>query len=138
MVVRVPIEVRRGDRIVRSPALVNSGYEAEEPEIHVPLALARTLGFGLEGLKSERYRVVGAEVAAYVLGRVLVRVRTEDRSSEWVTAVAVSVPGEYEVILSDAAAERLGIEIVKPKSGLWRLSGEPGLRESVEARHWVE
>jgi len=54
MGVRVLVEIKRNNRVVNSAALVNSGYEADEPELHVPLALARVLGFKLEGLKGER------------------------------------------------------------------------------------
>ncbi|HIQ03663.1 MAG TPA: hypothetical protein EYH40_04505 [Desulfurococcales archaeon] len=137
MVVRVVVEIKRGDKVIESSALVNSGYEAEEPELHIPIALARTLGFNLESLRGERYRVVGAEVTTYILGNVLVRVKTEDRSTEWINAKAVTVPGEYEVILSDALTEQLGIEIVKPKKGLWRFSGETKTRESAKVKYWI-
>jgi len=53
---------------------VNSGYESEEAEVRIPLALARRLGHSLERLRAKRYRTVGHEVSAYVLGRVEVRV----------------------------------------------------------------
>jgi hypothetical protein len=45
--------------------LVNTGYEGFKPEIHVPLALAKKLGFSLEDVKSEKYTVVGGEVTAF-------------------------------------------------------------------------
>ncbi len=138
MGVRVLVELKRNNRVVSSAALVNSGYEADEPELHVPLALARVLGFKLEGLKGERYKVVGAEVTTFILGEVEVRVRAEDKVSEWVKAKAVSVPGEYEVILSDAITEQLGVEILKPRTGLWRFVGELKVRKSVEEKYWVE
>jgi hypothetical protein len=44
VVVGVKVEVKRGDRVVATAAVANSGYEAEEPELHLPLALARSLG----------------------------------------------------------------------------------------------
>ena len=138
MGVRIPVELKKGDRVVRTVALVNSGYETDEAEIHIPLALARKLGFALESIKSERYRVVGSEVTTYVLGTITVRVLTEDRSTGWVNARAVSVPGEYEVILSDALTEELGVVIVKPRSGLWRFVDEEKVRESEEPVYWVE
>lgn len=138
MGVRIPVELKHDDRIVTSASLVNSGYEADEPEIHIPMALARLLGFKLEELKGERYKVVGAEVATYILGRLFVRVKIDVRDIVWVEARAVMVPGEYEVILSDALIEKLGVEIVKPKTGLWRFSGESKIRESVEAEFWIE
>lgn len=137
MGVRVRLRIRYGEHEVVTPALVNSGYEAPEPEIHIPLALARRLGLGIEGAVGERYSVVGAEVSAYILGTVSVRVETEDRASQWVSSKAVTVPGEYEVLISDALAEALGIEIIRPRQGLWRLAGEQGFRRSEEPRYWI-
>ncbi len=138
MGVYVPLCIKRGERAARTSALVNSGYEAEEPELHVPLALAKKLSFSLEALRGERYRVVGADTLAYVLGQVEVKLVLEDRETPWLTARAVSVPGEHEVLISDALAEALGIEIVAPRSGLWRLSGDPALRKSVQPEYWPD
>ena len=77
--------------------------------------------------------------SAYILGEVLVQVVEEDKSSEWVKARAVVVPGEYEVILSDKLLDVLGIEIVKAGIGYWRFSGEPinCVRKSVEPQFWI-
>ena len=92
----------------------------------------------MEALRGERYRIVGADTLAYVLGQVEVKLVFEDRETPWLTARAVSVPGEYEVLISDALAEALGIEIVAPRSGLWRLSGDPTLRKSVQPEYWPD
>ena len=138
MVVGVKVEVKRGDRVVATAAVANSGYEAEEPELHLPLALARSLG--IPRAAGESYRVVGGSTHAYVLGEVLVRVVADDRSSDWVRARAVSVPGEHEVLLSGELLDALGIEIVKAGLGYWRFSCESPerVRRSAEARFWVE
>ena len=134
---RIEVEIRYQGRVERTPALVNSGYEAPEPEIHIPLALARRLGFQVDRLHSVTYRVVGGEVTTLILGDVEVRVVTSDKVTDWVRAKAVLVVGEYEVLLSDALIEALGIEIIKPKSGLWRFHGEAIVRESVRPRYWI-
>ena len=138
MGIRVPIEVRYRERSVKTSALANSGYESDEPEIHIPLALAKRLGFSLEALKSERYRAIGIEIPTYVLGYVEVRIVVEDRVSDWVRARAVMVPNEYEVILSDALIESLGIELVRPRSGLWRFRDETKTRSSLEPQYWID
>ena len=65
MGVRVRVKLKSGNREVPSSALVNTGYEGFKPEIHVPLALAKKLGFSLEDVKSEKYTVVGGEVTAF-------------------------------------------------------------------------
>lgn len=138
MGVRVRVAIRYKENNVITVALVNSGYESDIPEIHLPLSLARKLGLPLERLRAERYRVVGSETTTYILGYVDVKVVTEDKESEWVRARAVSVPGELEVLLSDALIEKLNINIVKPRSGLWRFIGEEKLRRSEEAEYWTE
>ena len=138
MGVRVKIHIRRNNREETTSALVNSGYESDRPEIHIPLALAKKLGFRLEELRGETYKVVGAEVTTYTLGEVEVRVLVSDKVSSWVKAFAVMVPGEYEVLLSDTLIELLEIEIIKPRSGLWRFKGERKNRTSEEPKYWVE
>jgi hypothetical protein len=122
LVVRVPVEISFEGNVVRTSAIPNTGYESGEPEIHIPIALAKRLGVRVEGVRSERYRVVGWEVGALVLGYVDVRVRVEDRVTGWVGSRAVTVIGGYEVLLSDRLVEELGVEIVKPASGLWRFT----------------
>ena len=43
MGVRVKVEIKAGNKAVVVPALVNSGYEAEGPELSIPVAVAREL-----------------------------------------------------------------------------------------------
>lgn len=136
MGVRIMIELKRGGKVATTPAVANTGYETEEPEVHLPLALARDLNFELKGLRGEHYKVVGSEVITFPLGEVEVRAVAEGASSKWVKARAVMVPDEYEAILSDSLVEALRVELVKPKSGLWRFTGETKLRASVEAKYW--
>lgn len=135
--IRVRIELSHNNNSAVTTALVNSGYESDVPEVHIPLSLARKLGFLLEAMRSERYRAVGVEVSTYVLGDVNIRIVVEDRKLNWTVARAVTVVGEYEVILSDALIEALGLEIVKPKSGVWKLRDEEKLRSSLEPEYWV-
>jgi len=126
MGVRVRIRLKSRDREVCSSALVNTGYEGVRPEVHIPLALAKRLGLSLEDARSEKYAVVGGEVTAFRLGQVSV------------LAEVVCVPGEYEVIINDVLAEELGIEIVAPRRGLWRVRGDGRVRESAEPMLWTE
>jgi len=132
--IRVRVEVRASGRPVITSALLGSGYEAEEPEVLLPPSLAEELH--LAPLSSEDYRTVGARVRTCVLGYVELRVVASDRQSDRVRARAVSVEGEQEVLLSDKLIDALGVEPVKPGRGLWRFSGEEGLRASVEPELW--
>jgi hypothetical protein len=44
MAVRVRLRITRGDSAIEAIALVNSGYEADPPQLMIPLTLAKTLG----------------------------------------------------------------------------------------------
>jgi len=43
---------------------------------------------------------------------------------------------EKEVLLSDAVIEELEIEIISPKTGIWRFKGEKAKRKSEKAEYW--
>jgi len=53
LVVRVPVEISFEGNVVRTSAIPNTGYESDEPEIHIPIALARRLGVRVEGGRLE-------------------------------------------------------------------------------------
>ena len=44
MAVRVRIRISRQDKSVDVVALVNSGYEADSPQLMVPISIAKELG----------------------------------------------------------------------------------------------
>lgn len=44
MACRVRVRLRRGSRCVETSALVNSGFESDEPDVVVPVEVARALG----------------------------------------------------------------------------------------------
>lgn len=138
MVVRVKVELKRGNNVVRTSAIVNSGFESSIPEVHIPKKLAKLLGFDLDKCQVDEYSAVGTRVKVYILGFVEVRIITEDKVSNWVIAKAISCENEFEVLLSDYLIESLGIEILKPKSGIWKFSNEDKIRYSVEPEYWIE
>ena len=47
MVVRVKVRIERSGKVVETSALANSGYEAETPQLLIPIPLAETLGLWL-------------------------------------------------------------------------------------------
>jgi len=55
----------------------------------------------------------------------------EGRTSKTLVCNAVVSPHGGEVLLSDAVIEELEIEILSPRSGLWRFRGEDKVRRSV-------
>jgi len=87
---------------------------------YIPIALAKKIGLSLDEARSDRYSVVGGEVNVFRLGQIYDSLDLEDfsKESKEATAEAVCVVGEYEVIINDALAEELGIEILAPRRGL--------------------
>ena len=44
MAVRVRLKIWREDKVLETVALVNSGYEADSPQLMIPIFLAKALG----------------------------------------------------------------------------------------------
>ena len=116
---------RAGDEI-ETTALVNSGYEAEAPEILLPLRLAEELGlWPPERLSLTSVLTPIGPGRLYVIGEVLeVRVLVPDRETEHVRASALISEHEREVLLSDYLTSALNIAIEDPRAGLWRFRDE--------------
>lgn len=139
MGVRVKVRLRRGSRAVETSALVNSGFESEEPEIVVPPALAQAIGLEPSAEVSS-YSVAGGGLASAfrAKGPLTVRLVLGDAETGEVDAVASIMPGESEVIISDRLAHELGIVILDPYTGEWCLRSELGsrVRRSARPEHW--
>jgi len=141
MAVRVRLLIRSLDTNVEvlTAALVNSGYEVEEPEILLPRRLAEFMGVSL---KPPRARVMVYETPFgfyhLIFSPKAVSVHLVDVcKSVGEVNVAVS-EGEREVLISDALAEALSIQLVSIARGLWRHRDDPPdvIRESVRAEYW--
>lgn len=138
MAVRVRLRVR-GSRVeVITSALVNSGFESDDPEMIIPPSLAETLE--VSGIDVAEYRVAGGGGTSGVrVGEKLkVKLVLEDRVADEVEAVGTILPGEDEVIISDKLASKLKIVILDPYEGLWCLKDELGrkVRKSVNIQIW--
>jgi len=74
----------------------------------------------------------GGEVLGYfVPNAVKLTVLEDDRTSKTITCNAIISLHEREVLLSDAVIEELEIEILSPKTGVWRFRGEGKTRKTV-------
>jgi len=147
MAVRVKLRLRalKGSRLgaaTDTNAIVNTGYEVDEPEIALPLGAAEKLGMWPrlpEGSVVESYRSAGGIVRVH---RVEMAVETElmaeDRTSPAVSCSAIIAEGEDEVLISDKLASALGIAIENPGVGTWRFTDEPASRSrgSESPQHW--
>jgi predicted aspartyl protease len=141
MAVRVKILIRNTetDFEVMTVALVNTGYEVEEPEILLPRRLAEYIGLSLKPPKA-RVEVYETPLGLYYLVFIpkAVSVHLVD-VCERVDGVNVAVSeGEREVLISDALGEALGVQLLEIGKGVWRhIRDPPGTtRLSVPAEYW--
>ncbi|WP_232203776.1 hypothetical protein [Caldivirga maquilingensis] len=116
-------------------AIVNTGFISDDPEIALPIVVAERLG--LWPRPSEAINASldtgGGSVEVYVVPRsLIVNVITEDKISDSIIANALIDPYIDETLINDALTEELRIEILSPRSGLWRFSGEAIIRRSAQ------
>jgi len=133
--VRVRLRVERGARSLEVVALVNSGYEADTPQLMVPVSIARGLGVWPPPLEAreEVFETAGGPLRVWVLRRAaVVRVVASDAESRAVEVDLVVSPLASEPLISDVLAGELEIAVEDFARGLWRFRWEPRerLRES--------
>jgi predicted aspartyl protease len=137
--VRVKLRICGRSNCIETAALVNSGFESDEPEIILPPSLATVLNLQPSSSLASYVTVGGSSIAA-VRGAEPLRVKLllDDEEGPEVQAVPSVIPGEEEVIMSDRLAHELGIVIIDPYEGLWCLRNELGrkVRRSVSPEFW--
>ncbi|MEM1606107.1 MAG: hypothetical protein QXW41_07695 [Fervidicoccaceae archaeon] len=141
MVVRVRIRISRGDRVIETSALANSGYEAETPQILVPVELARELDLWppARGAEETVFETAGGPLKVWIIpSGCRVRVVTPDTETEEVEADLVISPLADEVLLSDKLISELKIALEDVGRGYWRFTWEPKekLRRSEPPKRW--
>jgi len=131
MAVRLIIEINSAATV---SAIANAGYETDECEILVPLPFAKdNMGLSLKDGKEITYIAAGKkEVRFYQMGKVKIRVFTDDKKSEYVEAALLVSESEEQVVLNDKLVGGLGIIFLNVAEGTWRFSDDPTdkLRES--------
>lgn len=140
MVVRVKLKIRSllsGSEVVSS-ALVNSGFEAETPQLLVPRSLAVKLGLWPPPPQAYLVEVgtAGGPVRNYFVPEAAeVYVVTEDRIVGPVKCDVMISNLEYEVLISDMLGSKLKIVILDLK-GKWRFSDEEKVRTTEPPQYW--
>jgi len=131
LAVRVRLRVRGRTGQAELPALVNSGFEADEPQLILPVEVAQELGLLGEARMLEAFEVAGGGRAlGYRITRpVEVELVLEDREPIRVEALVTVMPGEEEAVMSDFLSSELGIVILDARRGLWCLRDEIGRKE---------
>jgi hypothetical protein len=120
----VGVRVKYSGKSVDLIALVSTGYEAEVPEILIPLDVAGKLGLWPklpDNTLVETYKTASGLMKVYRVGGANISLLIDDvevRSTE--TYVVIS---EYvdEALISDQLTSRLDIVIEDPAKGLWKL-----------------
>jgi len=132
--VRVKIEEVRRSEVIHSEALLNTGFTSEELDIHIPRNIARELGLWPppRDASLEILDTAGGETLSYFIpSAVKLTVIEEDKTSKTIICNVIVSLQEKEILLSDAVIEELGIEILSPKTGIWRFKDEEKFRRSV-------
>jgi hypothetical protein len=139
MAVRVKLLVSSGDRRLTTVALVNSGFEADTPQLLLPLKAAHELGIRppLGGLEAT-YDTAGGATRVWVYPEAA-RVRLlceEGELGDEVSADIVVSPIEDEVLISDRLAGSLRIVVEDFSLGTWRVRGSRKRRRSEAVQVW--
>ena len=117
-------------------ALVNSGYEADSPQLMIPTALAEDLGVWpppREAIETV-FNTAGGPLRVWVVRRAArVCVVAEGVESEEVEVDLVVSHLADEPLISDVLASALQIAVEDFAKGLWRFRWEPKerVRESA-------
>lgn len=140
MPVRVRIKIQAGEKTVETAALANSGYEAETPQLLVPIRLARELGQWPPSPESEtQYETAGGPLTVWSRPRACtVQVVEADSSSPLVHSDLIISPLADEALLSDKLIGELQLALEDVGRGLWRFRWEPKrkLRPSQPPLYW--
>ena len=128
MAVRIRLKLKRGELVKEVVALVNSGYEADTPQLLVPVGLARELGLWPPGPNAfeTTFETAGGPLRVWVYRRaVRVWAVAEGASSDEVEADIVISQLADEPLISDKLAGALSIAVEDFAEGLWRFRWEP-------------
>ncbi|RLF19411.1 MAG: hypothetical protein DRZ82_05920 [Thermoprotei archaeon] len=127
MVCRVRVRIRVGDRVVEGSALLNSGFESDEPDIVIPMDLARLLD--LWPPRSTATAILdtggGETVNPYYRACAELELVLGDREPKKVKVNVIVNPYVDEVVISDYVASEFGVILLDFKKGLWRLKDDP-------------
>ncbi len=141
MVVRVKLKLECRESTVETPALANSGYESETPQVLVPIKLAEKLGLWppARGLEESEFETAGGPLRVWIAPRACrARVVAASTTSRDVEADIVVSPVADEVLLSDKMISELEIALEDVGRGLWRFRWEPREveRRSEPPKYW--
>jgi len=143
MAVRVRLRLRSktSQETIETSALVNSGFEAESPQLLILIPLARQLSLYPPPPTSSVIEVgtAGGPVRVFLVREALQAwVVTGDREVGPKLVDVMISPTEEEVLISDVLAEEFGIVLLAIGSGKWRFIDDPldKVRYSEKPQYW--
>lgn len=130
MAVRLRLRIKVGGKEIEETALLNSGYESQEPELAVPTPVAEKLGLWPlpEGTRAEYVEYETAGGPAFMIrlrSSGEVRAISEDRVGPPAQCRFLIASQLDEVLVSDRAIDALGLAVESFGEGLWRFRDEP-------------
>jgi hypothetical protein len=139
--VRLRLRSRASQQAIEVSALVNSGFEAESPQVLIPTSLARRLSLYPPPATSSIVEVgtPGGPTRVFLVRDALdVWVVTDDREVGPRQADVMLSPMEEEALISDKLAEELGLVLLAIGSGKWRFADDPldRVRYSEKPQYW--
>jgi hypothetical protein len=121
MAVRVRLRVKRGEKAREVVALVNSGYEADTPQLMIPAGVAGNWGlWPSPDAKEDFFDTAGGPVRVWIV-RSAARIKAIAEDAE-------SGPVEADIVISQLIASLLSAIFWQASSALllrifWRVSG---------------
>jgi len=140
--VKVRLRALKGrvGKVVKSVAMLDTGYVSEKPEAVLPLRLAEALGLRPNLPEDAQATIHDVGVRATIKDCLELQVITKDKRSKPVKTTAVIDETVYrslrEIILSDASISAHQIIIEDAKQGIWKFKGEEKQRESEKPQYW--
>ena len=136
MAVRLRIRIKTSDREAEAIALINSGYEADTPQLLIPVKLARELGYWPppEASIEAIFDTAGGPLKVWIVREGAdVKVVCRDVESNSVKVDIVVSQLADEPLISDKLAGELKLVVEDFAEGLWRFRWEkPGIRRRSE------
>lgn len=133
------IRIRCKDAEIQTNALLNSGFEAETPQLLIPRSLAVKLGLWPPPPEAQLVEVgtAGGPVRNYLIPSAAdVLLDAGDRVVGPVKCDVMISSLEYEVLVSDALISAFNIVMLDVKWGKWRLSDEEKVRHTEVTQYW--
>jgi len=127
LVVRLKLKITVNSKSVIKVSLLNSGYEANSPQLLIPVSVAKELNlWPPEDAIEVEFDTAGGILKAWLYPRKgKVKILTDEEESKEVIVDLVISPLADEPLISDMLAEELEIAVESFGRGLWRFRWEP-------------